>query len=228
MSGLSSNKGLLKPPQQELCNLPESLADASSLTESARSTSQGPLVILVSSCDNCDSEPRRLPMLMAACIKCGMSACEIGQYLHRVVTCSDNQGTNMVREMIADRRPYHEIGREVLKRLDLKGESQLPMDETVHSGDESSTPQSSPDESLFTSSFSNSSSSTDKDEGKQIPLHAPKLIHPANQVRRPFLDMIDDEIESLLDFGEEEEEEEDVIVHQSSPPRSVHGEICYE
>ncbi|KAL2795660.1 hypothetical protein BJX66DRAFT_336781 [Aspergillus keveii] len=108
--------------------------------------------------------PHHLPLVITGCIHAGMSACEIGQYLHRVIRANGNDysttssavttqnptpvssagtrsgsqartGVGLVSRMITLNKPYSSISTRVMRVLDLRSSDGYPLYAYVDPGD---------------------------------------------------------------------------------------------
>ncbi|PLB54536.1 hypothetical protein P170DRAFT_469997 [Aspergillus steynii IBT 23096] len=77
-----------------------------------------------------------LPEYIQAWAKIGMTACEIGQNLHRFVYGQDATLSNLVTTGVGSSTPYFEIGNAVMRNLDLRDAEGRLLHEQVPNGDE--------------------------------------------------------------------------------------------
>ncbi|KAI9042701.1 uncharacterized protein KD926_005307 [Aspergillus affinis] len=80
-----------------------------------------------------------LPLYLKVWAAKGLTACEIGQSLHRYMYGQDATLSNLVTTMVDAGKPYFEIGNAVLRNLHLRTEDGLPLWEEIADGDRSLT-----------------------------------------------------------------------------------------
>ncbi|KAL2864218.1 uncharacterized protein BJX67DRAFT_228273 [Aspergillus lucknowensis] len=221
-------------PSQPQKELPYLSVSGSSSTESFHGSSHGTSNTNTSaSSTKSNDEIRRLPTVLTACVKSGMTACEIGQYLHRAVACSDNPVTGLIADLINSNTPYSEIGMHVLCALDLKNEKGCALHVAVDAGDRGLVP----DTSKIVHSNRN-------DTGGPTLTAAPQAIRPQ---LIPWLFQDEEELEAEFGVGfrlgrlDEDSSDDDFetyvarvvhvsrhiaqVVEASSPPRSLRGDV---
>ncbi|KAK1142807.1 hypothetical protein N8T08_007241 [Aspergillus melleus] len=68
-----------------------------------------------------------LPLYLQVWAAKGLTACEIGQSLHRYMYGQDATLSSLVTTMVDAGKPYFEIGNAVLRNLDLRTDDDLPL-----------------------------------------------------------------------------------------------------
>ncbi|KAL3450120.1 hypothetical protein BJX65DRAFT_305583 [Aspergillus insuetus] len=173
-----------------------------------------------------------LPLVITGCIHADMSACEIGQYLHRITRatgsdCSTTSSTSatpvssagprsgtqaqtgtgigLVCRMITLNKPYASIATRVMRVLDLRSSDGYPLYAYVDPGDVGFVPR--PGEPTRNDDSESDEDGTEDRWGLRLDSPGPKRVwhwgRGQGMLRWPLLDMSDEEIEGLVEIQDE-------------------------
>ncbi|CEN61827.1 hypothetical protein ASPCAL08475 [Aspergillus calidoustus] len=206
-----------------------------SFTNSSANTSATSISSTTTVSISISTSTHHLSLVITGCIHAGMSACEIGQYLHRVTRanatdCSATASTSttpnptpvssaearsgtqaqpgvgLVSRMIALNKPYATIATRVMRVLDLRSSDGYPLYAYVDPGDVGLVPR--PGEPTRNDDSESEEDGGENRQGSESP--GPKRVWhwgPGQGLLRwPLPDMSKEEIEGLVEVRDDEAE----------------------
>ncbi|KAL2808606.1 hypothetical protein BJX63DRAFT_435972 [Aspergillus granulosus] len=232
---------LIASLQIELASIPESLSSDSSLydlidsrsiyattiststsTSTSSRTSANTSTISISPSTRLPCTFHHLPLVITGCVNAGMSVCEIGQYLHRVICTNTNvtdssilvsstatgHGIGLVNRMLAANKPYYTIATRVMRILDLRNSDGCPLYAYVDPGDLDLVPRRGEETARTDSGGNRNGKGNGGIRHVQATTQPKRERHwaPGQGLLRCWLgDMSDEEVEGLVEVRDEDD-----------------------